>query len=258
MSVFARTLLHLSIGLALAASAGLSGAQDAAIPGAVPIVAVPVVAVVRVPKPWYAPKTVVAGKMRDTIADYVQLPGLLFKAYSFERESGDFGGLYYWRDRRGAEAWFSPAWFERVRKERGAEGSVRLFEAPVSIDNTPGGTAPDEHSQTVSTLVEIAVPAGLTRERLAAEFAAAVPTYQKVPGLLRKHFILSAKGTFGGIYIWRDEASARAWFNPAWHQRVQATYGQQAVIEWFDTPILLPTRNRGNPLPLSNLIVAAP
>jgi hypothetical protein len=245
----------------LALAAGVNPAFAQGLPAATPspsAQAVPVVVIVRVPKPWYAPRTLVLGKMRDTVPQYAKLPGLLFKAYSFERESGDFGGLYHWRDRASAEAWFNPAWFERVRQERGVEALVRLFEAPVSVDNTPGGTPADSDSRAVGTLVEIPIPAGITRERLAAEFQAAVPTYQKVSGLLRKHFTLSPNGSFGGVYLWKDEASARAWFSDAWHARVVKTYGQDAKLEWFDTPILLPTQDGGNRAAALALVVAAP
>jgi heme-degrading monooxygenase HmoA len=182
----------------------------------------------------------------------------MFKAFSFERASGDFGGLYFWRDRPSAQAWFNPAWFERVRKERGAEAQVRMFDAPVSVDNTAGGTPASNDSTAVGTLVEISIPAGVSAERLTAEFQAAVPTYQKIPGLLRKHFVMSSSGTFGGVYVWKDEASARAWFNDAWHARVAKTYGQAAKIEWFDTPILLPTQDAGNLAVAQALVVAAP
>jgi heme-degrading monooxygenase HmoA len=205
-----------------------------------------VVAIVKVPTPWYAPRAVVIAKMRDTMAQYAQLPGLNYKAFSFAKEGGAYGGLYEWQDAASAKAWFNPAWFERVRQERGADGQVRYFDALVSIDNTPGGTPLNTDSSAVGTLVEIPIPAGVTRERLFAEFKAAVPLYQKVPGLLRKHFTLSDSGSFGGLYIWKDEASARAWFNPAWHERVLQTYGSSAKVEWFDTPILLPTQRAGH------------
>ena len=250
MSPSVQSLRHASAALVLAASAFTAHAE----PGAF-AAATPVVVIVRVAKPWYAPRSVVTGKMRDTIPEYASLPGLQFKAFSFEQGSGDFGGVYFWRDRRSADAWFNPGWFERVRKQRGVEALVRKFDAPVSIDNTPGGTPADSDSQTVSTLVEIPIPTGVTRERLAAEFAAAVPLYQKVPGLLRKHFTISDTGTFGGIYIWKDQASARNWFNAAWHERVRGTYGRDAVIEWFDTPILLPTQSRDAALPAPFLMV---
>jgi heme-degrading monooxygenase HmoA len=139
---------------------------------------------------------------------------------------------------------------------------VRIFEAPVSIDNTPSGTPASTDSSAVATLVEIPLPRGIGRERLLAEFNAAVPEYQKVPGLLRKHFILSqgdsTTGTFGGVYLWRDEASAKAWFNTAWHQRVTQAYGQVAKIEWFDAPILLPSLDVPNTVTPPALRVAAP
>ena len=258
MNAFVTRSVSTAAGLAWAASAAPALAQG--LPAATSLDAsstTPVVVIVRVPKPWCAPRALVQGKMRETIPQYAQLPGLMFKAFSFERESSDFGGLYYWRDRSSAQGWFSPAWFERVRKERGVEGQVRMFDALVSLDNSAGGTPADTDSAAVSTLVEISIPPGVTRERLATEFAAAVPTYQKLPGLLRKHFIVSAQGTFGGVYLWKDEASARAWFNDAWRSRVVKTYGQEAKIEWFDTPILLPTQNASNQLASAGSMLVA-
>ncbi len=245
--------------LALAAGVTIASAQD--LPAGIASQAansVPVVVIVRVPKPWYAPRPIVVGKMRDTIPEYARLPSLMFKAFSVERESGDFGGLYFWRDRTSAEAWFSPAWFERVRKERGADAQVRMFDAPVSIDNVAGGTRADRDSKAVGTLVEIPIPAGVSRERLIADFNAAVPAYQKVSGLLRKHFTVSSNGNFGGVYLWKDEASARAWFGDAWHARVTKTYGQDAKIEWFDTPILLPTQDVTNLAAAQARVVSVP
>jgi heme-degrading monooxygenase HmoA len=217
-----------------------------------------VVVIVRVPKPWYAPRFVVTGKMRDAIPEYARLPGLAFKAFSFERSSGDYGGIYYWRDRASAQAWFNTAWFERVKRERGNDAYVRFLDAPVSLDNTPGGTMASTDGATVATLVEIPIPKGVTREQLSSGLIAAVPQYQKVPGLLRKHFTISEPGSFGGVYLWKDEASARAWFNEAWHERVTRTYGQDATIEWFDTPILLPTQSGNTVIPKAAMVVAAP
>jgi heme-degrading monooxygenase HmoA len=209
----------------------------------------PVVAIVKIAKPWYAPMALVRSKMRETMPQYAKLPGLDFKAFSVARPDGEFGGIYYWRDRATAQAWFNPAWFERVRQERGVEGQVRYFEAWVSIDNTAGGTPVDADSAAVATVVQIPLPAAISQERLLAEFKAAVPTYQAVPGLLRKHFITGGEGaarSFGGVYLWRDEASAKAFFSSTWQARVQSTYGAPAQIEWFDVPILLPSSLNGS------------
>jgi heme-degrading monooxygenase HmoA len=195
--------------------------------------------------------------MRDTIPQYADLPGLSFKAYSFERASGDYGGVYLWQSRKAAQAWFNAAWFERVKRERGADAQVRSFSAHLVLDNVAGGTPASTDSDSIATLVEIAVPPNTPQERLVAGLRASVPTYQAIPGLLRKYYITSDQGTFGGIYLWKDEASARAWFNPQWHERVTQTYGRPAVIEWFDTPILTPTTNRGNAVPEA-FVVGAP
>jgi heme-degrading monooxygenase HmoA len=246
----------------------------------------PTVAVVRVAKPWYAPRSAVVGKMRETLAQYAQLPGLAFKAFSIERTSGDYGGLYYWRDAAAAGAWFNAAWFERVKKERGVNGRVTFYDAPLSIDNTPGGTRFDDgataqaapaidrmlpladtgnagpagrtNSSSVATLVLIGTPAGVSREQIVAGFHQAAPAHRAIAGLLRKHFIIGDNGaSFGGLYLWKDEASAKAWFNAAWHENVRQRYGQAATIDWFDTPILLPTRDAAN-LPLASVMMTAP
>lgn len=201
----------------------------------------PVVAIVRVPKPWWAPRALVASRMRKTMPEYASLPGLAFKAYTFEQQSGDFGGVYLWRDRAGAAAWFDAAWFERVRRERGVDATVVLLDAPLSIDNVPGGTALDEQSNAVVTWIEIPLPGGLDDTALRAGFAAAAPAYRPVPGLLRKHFTQDGRaGGFGGVYVWRDAAAATAHFDAAWHAQVRQRYGAVARITWFDAPILLP------------------
>jgi hypothetical protein len=224
--------------LAFLASAGPARAQPAL--GGDLAGTAPVAVVVKVRTPWYAPRFVVTGKMRDTIPQYQAIPGLNFKAFSFARADGHYGGIYLWKDIAAARSWFTPQWFERVRQERGAPAHVRVFEVLLALDNTPGGTPANPDSSAVATIVEIPIPAGVGKERIAQGFAAAPPCFRKVPGLLRKYFITSADGRFGGIYIWKDEASAKAWFTPAWQERVLKEHGQPASVEWFDTPILLP------------------
>ncbi len=207
--------------------------------------ATPVAVIVKVPKPWYAPKAVVVGKMRDTIPQYENLAGLNYKMFSFAQADRHFGGIYLWRDRAVAQAWFNPAWFERVRRERGAEGNVRTFEVPVSLDNVRPG-APANDADNIATLVTIPVPPNVGRARLIEEFRAAVPLYQRIAGLKRKYFVITDDGRFGGIYLWESQAAADQWFNTAWHERVRKTYGTEAALEWFDTPILLPSKLADN------------
>jgi heme-degrading monooxygenase HmoA len=221
----------------------------------------PVVAVVKVPMPWYAPRALVVSKMRDTVPQYAKQPGLVYKMFSVGQTEKQFGGIYFWKSRSDAQAWFNRAWFERVEKERGAKGDVRMFDALVTLDNTAGGTPAASDSKTVATLVLIAMPQGATRERLLAEFNAAVPAYQKVPGLLRKNFIVSDDGQFGGVYLWADKAAADQWFTAAWFDRVRYTYRNEASVEWFDVPILTPSTLAENKIegkPPATTILAPP
>jgi heme-degrading monooxygenase HmoA len=204
-----------------------------------------IVSIVRVAKPWYAPPAAVQSKMRDTFDQHAQVPGLVHKTYSFERDSSDFGGIYHWRDRAAGLAWFNAAWFERVKAERGVDGQVRHFEAPVMIDNRAASSAaltPEAMSKTVATLVELPLPAGVPRERIAAEFEAARPHYQRIPGLMQKFFVLGPGNTFGGIYFWQDEAAARAWLSAEWAERARQRYGSAPRVEWFDTPLAVQGR----------------
>jgi len=176
-----------------------------------------VLVVVKVPRPWYAPRFLIDRKMRDTMPQYAHLPGLMHKAYSHARSDGAFGGLYLWRDRATAAAWFGPAWFERVQRERGVTADVRLFAVTAAIDLVPGGTPTDDHSPSVATL-SFTPPAASD---------AGTP----VPGLLRRYRVIDDRQRGGELSLWRDEAAARAQLAPA----------EQREAEWFDTPILLPT-----------------
>lgn len=223
-----------------------SQAQAQALGGETYSAASAVAVIVKVPTPWYAPKALVWSRMRSTVPEYEKLPGLSFKAYAIAQADGSFGGLYLWKDLTSARAWFNPAWFERVEKERSAKAQVQFYEVPVAIDNTPGGTLAQAEGANVSTVVTIALPAGLSKAQLVQEFQAAIPTYRAVPGLLRKHFIITDDGRFGGIYLWKDRAAADQWFSAAWKERVRGTYGTDATLEWFDTAILTPSKLADN------------
>jgi heme-degrading monooxygenase HmoA len=196
------------------------------------------VAIVKIPKPWYAPNFLVASKMRDTVALYESLPGLTYKAFTIAQPDQEFGGAYLWKDRIEMEKWFNPAWFERVERERGHKANVRFFSAPVVVVNQIS----EPNTAYVTTLVTIKTPANITRDQVFAEFVSAAPTYQKVPGLIRKYFVLSDDGKFGGVYLWDTKESAQSWFSPAWSERVTRRFGAEAQLEWFDTPIAIASK----------------
>lgn len=107
----------------------------------------------------------------------------------------------------------------------------------IALTMVPGLAAqkPDEH---VVTLVVVKTPPGATRAMIEAGFQQSVPTYQKVPGLIRKYFTVDGQG-FGGVYYWTNRAAADAWFNAAWHERVKKTYGADGSVTYFDAPLAI-------------------
>jgi hypothetical protein len=201
-----------------------------------------VVVVVRIPVPRFAPKWLVRRKMKATIDLYSSIPGLEFKLFTVGRDSGDFGGIYTWRDRGSATEWFNPEWFARVKRDRGSEAHVRFLEAPMSIDNVRGGTPVSVGGRHVATLVQIPIPSGVSNDLVRDGFAGAEETYRNVRGLLRKNFVIGKEGTFGGVYLWDSLASAEEWLDDRWRQRVTDTYGSPPTVEWFEVPIVLPSR----------------
>jgi hypothetical protein len=100
---------------------------------------------------------------------------------------------------------------------------------PAFADDTPAET-------TVATIVVIKTPPGVTRPMLDAGFKQAVPIYEKIPGLLRKYFIVNGD-SFGGMYLWKNRASAEAWYSDAWRAKAKATYGSEPQLTYFDAPV---------------------
>lgn len=233
--------LALSVALAAALPTGDTRAETAMAkvrPGTA------VVVVTKVPKPWYAPRALVVSRFRDSIPEYEAVPGLAYKYYTLA-DDGRFGGLYLWQNREQAQAWFSPAWFDRVRKERGVEGEARYFDAPVIVDNTPDRPAGTDGNAVVA-IVELPVPAGVNREALVDGFIKAAPAYRAVPGLVRKYFIITADGRFGGIYLWQNRETANTFHSAEWQAKIAGTYGAPAQIEWLDAPVILPSKLPGS------------
>lgn len=74
---------------------------------------------------------------------YRGLDGLRSKVYVIDEERGEFGGFYLWESReqmrRGQG---SDEWLAAVRGRYGITPTIRLFDAPVTIDNGAPTGAP--------------------------------------------------------------------------------------------------------------------
>jgi len=90
----------------------------------------------------------------------------------------------------------------------------------------------------VATVVIAKIPPGVPRAKIDEGIVAAVPTYQKIPGLIRKVFTVN-DDTYGGVYLWADRAAAEAWFTPEFIAKVKARSGTEPQILYYDSPIQL-------------------
>ena len=71
-----------------------------------------------------------------------------------------------------------------------------------------------------------------------AMFEASAPSYQQLPGLLRKHYLRAEDGTTaGGVYLWESRAAAEAVYDDAWHQRLTEKYGAPPTVEYFESVV---------------------
>ncbi|MBO6504914.1 MAG: lipoprotein [Kordiimonadaceae bacterium] len=98
-----------------AQAAGLANVEDG------------VVSIVNVPSPWYAPKVVINGRMRDAVPDYAAIPGLDFK-YFTTSESGTLGGIYLWNSRASADAFYDADWHARIQNTYGQSADLQFYE----------------------------------------------------------------------------------------------------------------------------------
>ncbi len=65
---------------------------------------------------------------------YLDVPGLLWKAYLLSDDGLTVGGNYWWRDRASAEAAFNDGWLAGVAEKYGAPPTIEWFDAPVVVD----------------------------------------------------------------------------------------------------------------------------
>lgn len=163
---------------------------------------------------------------------YAQVPGLERKYFTYTQTG--FGGLYLFETEAAAKAHFNAAWLERVQKTYGVKANPVYFAVP-AVTAGASQAAPSEAN--VATIVEVKAPWYASDARIKKGLKDAVPTYSATPHLIYKYFTQGADRSFGGIYLWEDQASAEAHFGPAWHARVTKKYGHDGVVTFLKAPV---------------------
>jgi hypothetical protein len=187
---------------------------------------------VSIPRPAGVTDETLTAEFTRAIPIYAKVPGLERKYFTFSQT--DFGGLYLFENEIAAKAHFNAAWLERVQKTYGAKANPVYFSVPAV---TPGAAQVAPSAANVATIIEIKTPwyatSGLVKKRLQD----AIPTYAVTPRLIYKYFTQGSDRTFGGIYLWENQASAEAYFGPTWHERVTKRYGQDGKVTFLKAPV---------------------
>jgi Putative mono-oxygenase ydhR len=90
----------------------------------------------------------------------------------------------------------------------------------------------------IVAVVRFSLPTPMTVDEAAAVFEASAPSYQNIPGLHRKHYLLAEDGhTAGGVYLWESRADADALYDDAWRAKLTARYGAPPSVELFHSPV---------------------
>jgi hypothetical protein len=92
----------------------------------------------------------------------------------------------------------------------------------------------------ITAIVQFKLPQPLTVAEAEQRFAKSAPSYENLPGLVRKYYLLSEDGqTGGGVYLWETRAAAERVYNAEWRERIRTLYGAEPVIAWFESPTIV-------------------
>jgi hypothetical protein len=82
------------------------------------------------------------------------------------------------------------------------------------------------------------LPQPITQEEARRIFLSTSPTNHGVPGLFKKHYVLSEDGgTAGGVYLWNSREEAEALYTDAWRAFVREKYQTEPSVTYFDSPV---------------------
>lgn len=166
------------------------------------------IVITKVKKPWYAWKSLVVGKMKKSFPEYQAIDGLGEKFYCFTEDHKLFGGIYFWKTKGQAQAWFTESWFARTEKAYSQRGIVEYYDVQ-KIETLRESTKTDV---TFWAAIVHSTPSGLPQAN----------------GLLKIVTAKNEKAQPCVLTFWQTKESAVTYFAK---QKIEA--------EFFDTPLHL-------------------
>ncbi|MEZ5907694.1 MAG: monooxygenase [Hyphomicrobiaceae bacterium] len=91
----------------------------------------------------------------------------------------------------------------------------------------------------ITEIITFAIPDGMTRDDVIANYRRSAPTWRANPELIRKNYLFDAETRrAGGVYLWRSMEAAKSARGAAWFERVRSTYGSEPTVQYFETPLV--------------------
>jgi hypothetical protein len=97
-----------------------------------------ITAIVQFKVPASATREQVFENMQKAAPRFQGMPGLIRKAFLFDKARGIGGGVYTWESREAAEEVYAEGgpWRASIRTLYGVDPEIAIYETPVIVDNT--------------------------------------------------------------------------------------------------------------------------
>jgi hypothetical protein len=91
-----------------------------------------------------------------------------------------------------------------------------------------------------TSITRFPLPPGVPLEAIKRGFVEVAPKFKHPPGLLRKYFLISEDGKFGGgVYLWNSMEEARTYSEGVLRPMIKDKFQVDPSIEYFDVPVVV-------------------
>ena len=184
------------------------------------IMNVKTVTIVKSKAPWYAFDFLLPKKFREVNPIYEKVNGLEFKAYSINRnrEGKNFGGIYLWEEEAKAKNWYTPQWFEDVKKKRGVTPTVEYFSVKSEFSSLPITTNyANFNTKSIAVFIH-----GLTQNQASS-------LYAQQTTFFRAYWLLETSEQNGLILFFESKIKAKSFIES----------NKINNFDWFKIPVML-------------------
>ena len=96
------------------------------------------------------------------------------------------------------------------------------------------------HVIMITSITRFPLPAGVPLETIKNGFREVAPHFKQPPGLLRKYFLISEDGKFGGgVYLWKSMEQARTFCEGVLIPTIKEKFKIEPSIEYFEVPVVV-------------------